>query len=72
MALHCTNDDCLKPLDGKRHKRRWCSEECWRKGQEEMRAKIERSKERHPDTSPRRTIQEPDDCPTVTERNWPR
>jgi hypothetical protein len=68
MALNCAQ--CQEPLDDKRHKWLWCNEECWRVGQGEMKANIQRSKERHPDTSPRRTIREPDSHPAVTMRNW--
>ena len=70
MAFHCTR--CHEPLDDERHKRYWCNEACWRLGQEEMRANIDRANESDPGSSVRRTIREPDDHPTVTMRNWGR
>jgi hypothetical protein len=65
---HCVS--CQQDLGPERYKRLWCNRACWDTGQDEMRAKIALARERYRDTSPHRTIREPDDHPTVTMRNW--
>jgi hypothetical protein len=44
----CARSECKTKLDKLRYRRDWCSYECWKKGQKEMREYLRRYRAAHP------------------------